>query len=55
MEVENKDNTSEESFSSTIAVVIELYNSHKNKIKGLVVSLILALLLKVNFDSNEDR
>jgi len=55
MEVESKDTTSEESSTSTIAIVIELYKSHKNKIKGLVVTLILALLLKVNFARNEDR
>ena len=56
MEVESKDTISEESSTSTIAIVIELYKSHKNKIKGLVVvSLILALLLKVNFARNEDR
>ena len=55
MDVESKDTTSEESSTSTIAIVIELYKSHKNKIKGLVASLILALLLKVNFAPNEDR
>lgn len=57
MDVESKDTTSEESSTSTgtVAIVIELYKSHKNKIKGLVVSLILALLLKVNFAPNEDR
>ena len=55
MEVESKDTTSEESSTSTIDIVIELYKSHKNKIKGLIVSLILALLLKINIGDNESR
>lgn len=59
MEVESKDTQSEESLTSsgTVSIVIELYKSHKNKIKGLIVSLILALLFKVNFDSgsNDNR
>ena len=54
MEVESKDTQSEESTTSTVAIVIELVKTHKNNIKGLVVSLILALLLKVNFAPNED-
>ena len=55
MEVESKDTTSEESSTSAIDIVIELYKSHKNKIKGLIASLILALLLKINIGDNESR
>lgn len=52
MDIESKENVSEDSTasSSTIAIFVE---SHKNKIKGLIVSLILALLLKINIGDND--
>lgn len=54
MDIEKKENASEDSATSTSTIVL-FVESHKNKIKGLVVSLILALLLKINIGDNDSR